>query len=137
MAKTAKRQTGDTGEEVACRYLEQKGFRVVERNYLRKWGEIDIIAEKGQKLRFIEVKTVSREASLGEGSRVTLAGEASFRPEDNVHPAKIKRLHRAIQTYLLERKVPEDKEWQLDVACVYLDFSTRKARVEMLENVIL
>lgn len=127
MVKTAKRQLGDLGEDVACKYLERKGFRILERNYLRKWGEIDIVAEKGPLLSFIEVKSVTRE----KGSRVT------YRPEDNVHPAKLKRLHRAIQTYLLDRKVPEDRPWRIDVACVYLDFSTRKARVEILENVIL
>ena len=122
-----KRKIGDIGEEVAVKYLERKGFRVIERNYLRKWGEIDIIAEKGQLLSFIEVKSVSREI----GSRET------YRPEENVHPAKLKRLHRAIQTYLLDRKVPDSREWRVDVACVYLDFSTRKAKVEMLENIIL
>lgn len=122
-----KRKIGDIGEEVVCKYLETKGFRVLERNYLRKWGEIDIIAEKGQLLSFIEVKSVSRE----NGSRGT------YRPEDNVHPAKLKRLHRVIQTYLLDRKVPDSREWRIDVACVYLDFSTRKAKVKVLENVIL
>jgi Holliday junction resolvase-like predicted endonuclease len=60
-----------------------------------------------------------------------------MRPEENVHPAKLKRLHRAIQTYLLDHKVPEHKEWQIDVACVYLDFATHKAKVEILENVVL
>ena len=129
--KTAKRQLGDTGEEVACKYLENKGFSVIERNYLKPWGEIDIVAKKAKKLYFVEVKTVSRELS-GPVTR-----EPDYRPEDNVHPAKLKRLHRAIQTYLLDRKVPEESEWQLDVACVYLDFSTHRARVEMLENVIL
>jgi putative endonuclease len=128
MAKTAKRQLGDTGEGVACKYLKNKGFSVLERNYLRPWGEIDIIAQKAKKLYFIEVKSVSHEMSRG-GSR--------YRPEDNVHPAKLKRLHRAIQTYLLDHKVPDSTEWQIDVACVYLDFSTRKAHVEVLENVIL
>jgi len=108
-----------------CKYLETKGFRVLERNYLRKWGEIDIVAEKDQLLSFIEVKSVSREPGKG------------YRPEENMHPAKLKRLHRVIQTYLLDRKVPDSKEWRVDVACVYLDFSTRKAKVEMLENVIL
>lgn len=54
-----------------------------------------------------------------------------------MHPAKVRRLHRAIQTYLLERKVPENREWRLDLACAYLDFATRKARVEVLENVVL
>ena len=120
-----KRKIGDIGEEVVCKYLETKGFRVLERNYLRKWGEIDIVAEKGQLLSFIEVKSVSREPGKG------------YRPEENMHPAKLKRLHRVIQTYLLDRKVPDSREWRVDVACVYLDFSTRKAKVEMLENVIL
>lgn len=135
MAKTAKRQIGDTGEGVACKYLEQRGYTVVERNYLKPWGEIDIVAQKANKLYFIEVKSVTREITkvrpLHEGTRVT------YRPEDNVHPAKLKRLHRAIQTYLLDHKVPETTEWQIDVACVYLDFATHKARVEVLENVIL
>jgi hypothetical protein len=39
-----------------------------------------------------------------------------------MHPQKIKRLHRAIQTYLLDHKVPENREWQLDLACAFLDF---------------
>ncbi|MSR70740.1 YraN family protein [Candidatus Kaiserbacteria bacterium] len=128
-----KRKLGDTGEEVACKYLESKGFRVLERNYLRKWGEIDIVAEKGSLLSFVEVKSVTREPhEIGKP-----AISRGYRPEENVHPAKLKRLHRAIQTYLLDRKVPEDRPWRVDVACVYLDFSTRKAKVEMLENVIL
>ncbi len=131
MAKTAKRQLGDEGEGVACQYLENKGYKVLERNYLKPWGEIDIVAQKANKLYFVEVKSVSRDTSLGEGSRVT------YRPEENVHPAKLKRLHRAIQTYLLDRRVPEDTDWQIDVACVYLDLATRKAHVDILENVIL
>ncbi len=140
--KTAKRQIGDLGEDVACKYLENKGFRIVERNYLRKWGEIDVIAEKGDLLAFVEVKSVSRESRLGihpESARGEsgILRETRFRPEDNVHPAKLQRLHRAIQTYLLDHKVPESKQWRVDVACVYLDFSTRRAKVEVLENVIL
>lgn len=119
-----------------CKYLKTKGFRVLERNYLRKWGEIDIVAEKGQLLSFIEVKSVSRENGSRLAHRATAEG-GTYRPEDNVHPAKLKRLHRVIQTYLLDRKVPDSREWRIDVACVYLDFSTRKAKVEILENVIL
>ncbi len=130
--KTPKRQLGDTGEGVACKYLENRGYEVVDRNYLKPWGEIDIVARKAKKLYFVEVKSVSREAGRGDGSR-----ETSYRPEENVHPAKLKRLHKAIQTYLLDHKVPEDIDWQIDVACVYLDFSTHKAHVEILENVIL
>ena len=122
MAKTKKREVGDKGEEVVCKYLEGKGYRIIERNYWKPWGEIDIVAEKGSILSFVEVKAVSH---------------GTYRPEENMHPAKIKRLHRAIQTYLLDHKVPEDKLWQLDLACAFLDFSTKKARVELLENVVL
>lgn len=140
MTKTPKRALGDIGEGVACKYLQNKGFSVLERNYLKPWGEIDIIAEKSKKLYFIEVKSVSREAYAWPKRGVTREpGERadSYRPEENVHPAKLKRLHRAIQTYLLDHKIPEDKEWQIDLACVYLDFSTHRAHVEVLENVIL
>ena len=54
-------EIGRLGEDIACRFLKEKGFKVVERNYWKKWGEIDIVAEKEGVLRFIEVKTVTRE----------------------------------------------------------------------------
>lgn len=130
MAKTKRREIGDAGEGVVCRYLEERGYTVLEKNYWKPWGEIDIVAEQGKTLIFVEVKSVSREINGGEASRGT------YRPEENMHPAKIKRLHRAIQTYLLERNVPEGRQWRLDLACVFLDFATRKAKVELLENVM-
>lgn len=54
-----------------------------------------------------------------------------------MHPKKLERLHRAIQTYLMDRKVPDNRPWQIDLACVFLDFSAKRAKVEMFENVIL
>ena len=117
-----KRKIGDVGESVACKFLERRGYRILERNYWKPWGEIDIVAEKASILSFVEVKSISR---------------ATIRPEENMHPGKIKRLNRAVQTYLLDKKVPESKVWQIDLACVYLDFTTKKARVELLENIVL
>jgi putative endonuclease len=124
MAKTAKRTLGDLGEGVAARYLAGKGFEIIERNYLRPWGEIDIVATKAKKLYFIEVKTVTREPGQRTG----------FRPEENMHAGKIQRLQRAIQTYLAQKR-SHDAEWQLDLACVYLDLQRKRARVDMIENV--
>ncbi len=136
--KTVKRQKGDIGEDVACKYLEKKGYRVIERNYLKPWGEIDIVAERADLLSFIEVKTVTRETSqaASEGVQKDVSYE-SIRPEENFHAGKLKRLHRAIQTYLLQHKVPESRPWQIDLACVYLNFATKKARVELMENIVL
>jgi len=67
--KTEKQKIGDLGEGIACDYLKAKGHQIIERNYWKPWGEIDIIVEKEGVVGFIEVKTVSRE-NLGEGDTV-------------------------------------------------------------------
>ncbi len=52
---------GDSGEAAACRYLKKQGYRILERNYKviqgKIVGEIDIIAQKGDTISFVEVKT--------------------------------------------------------------------------------
>lgn len=130
--RTNKRKLGDIGENVACDFLKRRGFKIIERNYLKKCGEIDIIARKSGLLHFVEVKSVSR-ATFDES--VTHGTSDNYRPEDNMHPWKLKRLSRAIQTYLLGRK--SDSEWQLDLVTVKIDRENRKAKVEIIENVII
>jgi putative endonuclease len=48
---------GSRGEELAAAFLERQGYRIVERNYRKRYGEIDIIAEDGGEIVFVEVKT--------------------------------------------------------------------------------
>ncbi|MCH8889152.1 YraN family protein [Patescibacteria group bacterium] len=122
---------GQVGENVACRFLVKHGFSLVERNYQKKWGEIDIIARKGKILHFVEVKTVSRENVKELKEEVD-----SFEPEENVHPKKLKRMSRIIQTYLIEKNIEEEK-WQFDVLAVFLDMENKQARVRVTENVII
>ena len=55
---------GETGENIAVKFLMKHDFTILDRNYTKKWGEIDIIAEKQDKIYFIEVKSVSRETYL-------------------------------------------------------------------------
>lgn len=121
-----KRKFGNIGEEAVANYLRRKGFKVLGRNYLKKWGEIDIIAEKEGVVHFMEVKSVSRE--MGRG-----VPHETWRPEENVHPAKLKRLHRAIETWIAEHEY--DGDWQIDVAAVEIDIEARAANVRFVEDV--
>lgn len=128
--------TGDFGEKIACMFLVKRGFRVVGRNYWKPWGEIDVVAKEDKKLRFIEVKTgvVTRETD-NNVSRET--GLHYFRPEEHVTREKISRLHRAIQTYLLEKKVSHETTYQIDVISVRLDLKDKTAKIDFIENVAL
>ena len=126
-------QLGKIGENVAEKFLVKHNFAIIDRNHTKKWGEIDIIAEKAGKLYFIEVKSVSRE-NLENVNHETLD---SYRPEDNMHPWKMRRMARTIQTYLLSNNIPEEKEWQVDLLVVYLDIKAKKGRVKVVSDIIL
>lgn len=125
---TEKQKIGRIGEDIAVKYLENKGFRGIERNYLKKCGEIDIIARKGEILHFIEVKSVSEFAN---------SETDKYRPEDNIHPTKLKRLARTIQLYLFEKYGEGEIEWVFDAAVVFLDIDNHRARIRFLENIVL
>jgi len=143
MTITEKRRLGNIGENCAAEFLVRRGYEILDRNYLRKWGELDIVARRGEILHFIEVKSVSRrtdywpqdKGGLSAGKQVT-HGTSAYRPEENVHPQKLKRLSRAIQTYILEKRL-DHMDWQLDIMTAYVDEEARKARVEILENIII
>ena len=126
-------ETGEIGERIALNFLIKKGFNLIFQNYRKKWGEIDIIMEKDKILHFVEVKTVSRK-SYGNKFEQEIN---NYRPEDNMHPWKLKRLQRAIQTYLLEKYKKEDPVWQFDLACVFLDQEKRVAKCRFMESLIL
>ncbi|MFZ2303768.1 MAG: YraN family protein [Minisyncoccia bacterium] len=130
---TKRQQIGRLGEDIATKYLENKGFSIIERNYLKKCGEIDIIAKKAGITHFIEVKSVTRENIVKNVSRVT----NKYRPEDNLHPYKLKRLARVIQLYLLEKHSNGEPEWVFDAITVQIDTIKRQTRVKFLENIVL
>jgi len=124
---------GEIGENIATKFLVKHGFSILDRNYTKKWGEIDIIAKKANKLYFIEVKSVSR-FDLDNVSQETLD---QYKPEDNMHPWKLKRMSRTIQTYLLSEKMPDEKEWQVDLLVVFLDIKNKKAKIKVVSDIIL
>ncbi|MFA6476380.1 MAG: YraN family protein [Candidatus Paceibacterota bacterium] len=134
--KTQKQITGQIGEDEAAKYLKNKGFSVLDRNYRKPWGELDIVAKKGEWLYFMEVKTVTRATSEASPQIPRgLASGDSYEPEDNIHPWKIKRLSRAINTYLLEKKIDDETDWQVDSIAVYLNNRGELLKIEHLEDI--
>lgn len=153
-----KQKIGALGEELVARFLMKRGFIVIDRNFRKKWGELDVIATKKSVVHFVEVKSVSRNIfdfppsipNIPTSDRVThetSSKQASslnrrirkdrYRPEDNIHPMKIARLKRAIQSYLLSGRVSSETKWQFDVAAVFIDSKSKKAMIDFIEDIIL
>jgi|GEM_PF-63350 len=184
MKTTEKQLLGNLGESISVRFLMKHGFSIICRNYRKKWGEIDIIAQRAGNLHFVEVKTVSSETKeslkiigfrnhdseslrarsgivahetifslfsgfLPKPYRYTIINTAdkegrlvsdetsSYRPEDNLHSFKLKRLQRTIQTYLAQKGISEDSDWFFDVITVRLNEKQKTAAIEFLEDVTL
>lgn len=134
--KGNKNKIGGLGELIAVNYFKKQGFTILDTNYLKKWGEIDIVAREtiGLKtiIHFIEVKTVSYETKVMLDRSVT---HGTWRPEDNVHFKKIMRLNRTIESWLLENKCKYD--WQIDIAAVKIVTREKYATIKHIPNIIL
>lgn len=81
-----RRRFGNRGEDLAAVFFLKRGFRVVERNWSCRLGEIDLVVEKDGIYHFVEVKT---RRSLAYGY-----------PEEAIHGKKLRHLARAIEAYL-------------------------------------
>lgn len=109
--------TGKAGEAHVAKLLKRKGFRIVEKNYRCRFGEIDIIAEDGKYIAFVEVKTREKGGLLS--------------PFEAITPAKRQRLILTAQNYLSSH--PVSAQPRFDAAAVY----TEKGKIvgeEYLEN---
>lgn len=105
---------GNESETLATKYLEDAGYVIIERNfYARKLGEIDIIAQKGGILHFIEVKS----------------GKAEFDPIYNMTATKIRRVVNSAHYYLKSKNL--DTPFCIDALII------RKGSVELIENITL
>ncbi len=118
MANT--KDVGNLGEEVATRFLESKGFAILERNYRTRFGEIDIVARKGTVTHIVEVKSVSRENS-------------EYRPEELVHAKKLAKLRRLAEFYAISHETSVSSI-QIDVVAVHLDHGNRRAHCTFIEH---
>lgn len=119
-----KRKFGDIGEEAATTFLKKHGFKILDRNYGKPWGEIDIIAEKEGIIRFVEVKTSE------------FHYDPSFTPEKRVNSKKQEKLKRICETYLLEKELRETQLWQIDVVSVILSKEGGVHDIYHIENAV-
>jgi len=106
MALSSKKLVGKIGEEMALSYLKEKGYQLLEKNFYCRWGEIDLIFKKEDKIIFVEVKT-----------RV---GDKKGKPYEAVNFYKIKDLKRAINFYLLTKNYFQYK-LSLEIVSVVLN----------------
>jgi putative endonuclease len=96
-------ELGKKGESEATEFLEQKGYEIIERNFVFQKAEIDIIAKKDNILAIVEVKTRS---SLDFGL-----------PQDFVKPKKIQLLVKAVNEYVISNDL--DVEVRFDIIAIY------------------
>lgn len=104
---TERMKLGSEAEEGVCRHLQALGYKILDRNWRRPWGELDVVAECHGTLHFIEVKA----------SRTDAAG---FSPYLRADARKMHRVFRTARSWLAAHRYGTDIEWQLDVASVIM-----------------
>ena len=106
---------GNYGEDMAVKFLLEKGYEIIERNFLKPFGEIDIIAKDKDFLVFIEVKA-RKNANFGF-------------PREFVNRSKIKKIQDVAQTYMLEKNLFGSKI-RFDVIEIIFD----EHKITLIEN---
>ena len=111
-----KKQIGRIGENIACKFLINNGFEIIDQNYQKRIGEIDIIAFKKGTFHFFEVKTVSRETFNTNNNAFK---NRNHNPEDNVTHEKINKIEKTAKIFM-KQKGFTDEYVQIDLLTVYL-----------------
>lgn len=120
---TKKSETGRKGEDIASKYLIEKGYNIIERNHRQKWGEIDIVCrETSGELVLIEVKTVN-----GDDPIVSA--------ENQMSNSKINKFKRTAYLYANNyfKNRDDSKGWRLDLVAINLNGND--CRIEHYENI--
>ncbi|MFH1175131.1 MAG: YraN family protein, partial [bacterium] len=124
--KTQKQVVGKLGEDLALKFLGQKGYKVVARNFRQKFGELDLVFKDKEEWVFVEVKT-----------RKKIENNAFGYPEQAVNRRKIQKISNTAQKFLEINSCSLDRaKWRIDVIAIYLDWRTRQAEIKHIKNVI-
>lgn len=117
-----RKDTGYYGEEIARRVLEKQGYRLLEKNFTVRGGEIDLIMAKGAELVFVEVKT-RRNDRFGS-------------PLEAITHQKQKHMTFAANMFL-EGRDPAQYDIRFFAAAVYLDSRDRIKKVEIYKDIFV
>jgi putative endonuclease len=118
---TPRTKLGTRGEELVRRLIQRKGYEILECNYRCRWGEVDIVAQDGDEVVFLEVRT-RRSADYGT-------------PEESLIIAKLRRLLITAQHYL-QQQGKGDINWRIDLVSVHLEPGYRLQRIEHLKHAV-
>lgn len=122
--KDGRKQLGAWGERIAADHLQAKGYQILQRNWRCARGEIDLVAQAGAELVFVEVKT--------------RRGRAMGTPEEGLTPRKARRLLQLAQHYFYEKDLDADEiDWRIDLVAVELDTGGKFLRCEHIPNLAL
>lgn len=127
---TQKTELGKFGEEKACRYLVDKGYRIIERNFWKPWGELDIIAKSPDKtLVFVEVKTMNKSGNS------ELPDYDRIEPEMQLTAAKLKKLQRTASLYAGSHPelFSDERGWRIDLLALTID--GKNCEIRHYENI--
>lgn len=109
---------GKTGEELACSYLQKQGYKIIDRNYRCRSGEIDIIAEDGVVLVFVEVKTRK--------------GESFGHPFEVIGLNKQRKIARSALDYMSVHGIKE-RDCRFDAVSILVD-AHEGVSIELVKN---
>ncbi len=116
-----KKNLGKLGESIACRYLREKGYKIIDQNYRTRYGEIDIVAKEDDFFVFIEVKTRTNR----------LFGF----PEEAIDVRKQHKLAVTAEHYLATHHLYE-KKYRIDSVAVEISERDGKARIRHEKDVV-
>jgi putative endonuclease len=113
---------GLQAEEFVSRHLRNIGYAVLDRNFRRPWGELDIVAELRGVVHFVEVKASRRQVT-------------GFDPFVRADGWKMQKVKRTARTWLAFKRYGSETEWQMDIASVIMDPTLGEPHIELFENV--
>lgn len=120
MKNRTNQDLGNLGEDIAADYLTSTGYKIIERNFKKRYGDIDIVASDGDTITFIEVKTRIGD-KFGSG-------------EEAITPWKLKTLIKSVNFY--KHMHPEmDGAMRIDVVAIAMSANREVEKITLYKNV--